>query len=232
MEAYHESAVFSLSSAYNSVIEYTQPKLHEYQQESRNFIRMGKDTGRKERTLKQGKLNVVARLCLLPKSTHDYDSFKVDVDFVSKEILSFTVSGVFKEADSKADKPPIRAFSRTFITVPCNGGMVISNDMLTVTNATQEQFKAAFKHHAPTPSSSPVPEASPLVPFPPSGTQAGPAYSSQQQDMIQRFAVDSGMNHEWSMKCLEQNGWNYEKSGQVFLDLQKQGKIPPEAFVK
>lgn len=43
-------------------------------------------------------------------------------------------------ADNKADKPPIRAFSRVFVTVPAAaGGILVTNDMLTITNATPEQ---------------------------------------------------------------------------------------------
>ncbi|XP_062578628.1 nuclear RNA export factor 1-like [Saccostrea cucullata] len=97
--------------------------------------------------------------------------------------------------------------------------MNIINDMLTITNASRDQIQKAFKHPAPTPSSSPVPEASPPAPF----TQAGPStYTAEQQQMIQQFAAQSGMNHEWSIKCLEQNGWNYEKSGEYSCNLEAQ----------
>lgn len=130
-------------------------------------------------------------------------------------------------------------------------------------------LQKAFKHPAPTPSSSPVPEASPSAPF----SQTPSTYTPEQQQMIQQFAAQSGMNHGWSIKyvmnlewcsiknvdlytleifywienyvpcissfrsirifviifnsklifnyrCLEQNGWNYEKSGEIFLELQ------------
>lgn len=231
MEAYNEEALFSLSVAKNPNIEYSQPKVHDYLSESRNFIKMGKSTSetmRKNKLLKRGKINIVAQLCDLPSTTHDYNSFIVDVDHSSEILRSFVVEGVFKETDSKSDRPPIRAFSRRFITVPQGAGMNIINDMLTITNASREQIQNAFKHPAPTPSSSPVPESSPPAPF----TQTPSTYTPEQQQMIQQFAAQSGMNHQWSIKCLEQNGWNYEKSGEIFLELQKQNKIPPEAFTK
>lgn len=178
--------------------------------------------------LKKGKLSIVSQLCELPKTTHDYNSFTVDVDHASASLLSFTVLGVFKETDSRTDKPPIRSFSRHFVTIPSGPGMVIVNDMLTITNASHEQFQKSFRSQAPTPSSSPIPEEGPSVPFP---SQTGPSYTADQKQMIQSFCHQSGMNAEWSAKCLEQNGWDYDKSGVVFLGLQKQGKIPPEAFV-
>ncbi|XP_061162409.1 nuclear RNA export factor 1-like [Saccostrea echinata] len=229
MEAYHDEALFSLSAAKNPNIEYSQPNINNYLQESRNFTKMSKDSQARRRLLKRGKINVVAQLCDLPSTTHDYNSFIVDVDHSSASLRSFVVEGVFKETESKSDRPPIRAFSRRFVTVPQGAGMNIINDMLTITNASRDQIQKAFKHPAPTPSSSPVPEASPPAPF----TQAGPStYTAEQQQMIQQFAAQSGMNHEWSIKCLEQNGWNYEKSGEIFLELQKQNKIPPDAFAK
>ncbi|XP_078314032.1 nuclear RNA export factor 1-like isoform X2 [Crassostrea virginica] len=231
MEAYNEEALFSLSVSKNPNIEYTQPKVNNYLQESRNFIKMGKDsqgTARKNKLLKRGKINIVAQLCDLPSTTHDYNSFIVDVDHSSDNLRSFVVEGVFKETEGKSDRPPIRAFSRRFVTVPHGAGMNIINDMLTITNASREQIQKAFKHPAPTPSSSPVPEASPSAPF----SQTPSTYTPEQQQMIQQFAAQSGMNHGWSIKCLEQNGWNYEKSGEIFLELQKQNKIPPEAFTK
>jgi len=31
---------------------------------------------------------------------------------------------------------------------------------------------------------------------------------------------------------LEQNGWDFNMAAHVFSELQKAGKIPPEAFIK
>ncbi|XP_048734460.1 nuclear RNA export factor 1-like [Ostrea edulis] len=231
IDAYSDEALFSLSAARNPNIEYSQPNINNYLQESRNFVKMSKDsqgTVRKNKLLKKGRINVVAQLCELPSTTHDYNSFIVDVDHSSGVLRSFVVEGVFKETEGKSDRPPTRAFSRKFVTVPHGSGMNIINDMLTITNASREQIQNAFKHPAPTPSSSPVPDASPAAPFSP----APSTYTAEQQQMIQQFSAQSGMNHAWSLKCLEQHAWNYEKSGEVFLELQKQNKIPPEAFAK
>ena len=228
LNAYKDDALFSMAVAFNSLIEYGQPKLHDYLTESRNLLKITRDPGKRQKLLKKGKLSIVSHLCELPKTTHDYNSFVLDVDHASASLLSFTVLGMFKEADSRMDKPQIRSFSRHFITVPVGAGMAIVNDMLSITNASHEQIKKAFKSQAPTPSSSPVPDEGPSAPFPPQGVAS---FTPEQKQKVESFCHQSGMNAEWSAKCLEQNGWDYDKSGVIFLELQKQGKIPPEAFV-
>lgn len=223
--AYHDKAVFSLSVAYNGAVQYKQSSLGHYIDESRNLTRPNKDAGRKLKLLREGSL-IIPQLCLLPKTVHDPNSFTVDCSVVTPAMVTFTVQGLFQEINSKQDKPPIRAFSRTFVTVPGGAGMMIVNDMLTITNASPDQIQSAFKNPAPTPSSSPVPQTSPSNPF------EGASLTDVQKQMIESFIAVSGMNSEWSMKCLAENAWNYEKAGQIFMELQQQGKIPPEAFKK
>ncbi|OWF40033.1 nuclear RNA export factor 1-like [Mizuhopecten yessoensis] len=226
--AYQEEAIFSLSASKNNSTDHWQAGLQIYFPESRNLLRKSRDPSQKQRVLMRGKLNVVSKLCLLPKTTHDYNSFVVDVDHASQTLLSFTVTGVFKESEERSDRQPVRAFSRRFIALPRGQGMVIANDMLMVTNASPSQAQAAFKNPAPTPSSSPVPDTTPAAPF----HQAGPSLTPEQQQMVQTFSAQSQMNLDFSAKCLEEHNWNYDGAGQAFLSLQKENKIPPEAFVK
>ncbi|XP_033733776.1 nuclear RNA export factor 1-like [Pecten maximus] len=226
--AYQDEAIFSLSASKNNSSDHWQAGLQIYFPESRNLLRKSRDPSQKQRVLMRGKLNIVSKLCLLPKTTHDYNSFVVDVDHASATLLSFTVIGVFKEADERSDRQPVRAFSRRFIALPRGQGMVIANDLLTVTNASPSQVQTAFKNPAPTPSSSPVPDTTPAAPF----HQAGPSLTPEQQQMVQSFSAQSQMNLEFSAKCLEEHHWNYDMAGQAFLTLQKENKIPSEAFVK
>lgn len=53
-------------------------------------------------------------------------------------------------------------------------------------NASPEEIQRAFAMPAPTPSSSPVPTLSP-----------------EQQEMLQAFSTQSGMNLEWSQKWVQ-----------------------------
>jgi len=50
--------------------------------------------------------------------------------------------------------------------------------------------------------------------------------------MAVKFSEQSGMNIEWSGKCLVENSWNFEAAARIFAEAKAAGKIPPEAFVK
>eukprot|EP00795_Rhopilema_esculentum_P002767 gene2767-989_t len=54
--------------------------------------------------------------------------------------------------------------------------------------------------------------------------------TSQQEELVKKFSEASKMNLDFSLKCLQQNNWDFQKSGEVFTKLQQQGQIPPEAF--
>ncbi|KAI5622300.1 nuclear RNA export factor 1 [Silurus asotus] len=213
LDAYHDGAAFSLIVPF-SAQNPSRSSLGEYLKDNRNIKRV-KDSTSRFRLLKHTRLNVVAFLNELPKTQHDIASFNVDVNTYINTLLSFTVSGVFKEVDGSA-RDSYRAFSRVFIAVcPGNGTMCIVNDEMFVRNATTEEIRRAFVAPAPTPSSSPV-----------------PTLSSTQQEMLAAFSLQSGMNLEWSQKCLQDNDWNFEKAGQIFTDLKAHGKIPDVAFIK
>ncbi|GFR93143.1 nuclear RNA export factor 1 [Elysia marginata] len=229
MQAYHENAQFSISCSRNPMFE-KQVGFHSYVDGSRNLKRVGHlDPGKLSKKIHTGNLHVIAFLEKMPLTTHDVHSFKVDVTLALPTLLSFVVHGVFKETDARSDKL-IRAFSRSFITVPSGSGMVIINDMFTLTNAGYELTKNAFKTGAPTPSPSPVSAAAGSGS--PATSSASPYLTPAQIQMVEKFTSDSGMNKEFSFKCLQENEWNYEKAGQTFTALHSQGKIPPQAFVK
>lgn len=241
IDAYHEHAIFSVTSAFNPAMEYKQPNLAEYLRQSRNALKVSEtEVRRLDQHMKKGRLVVVAQLTSMPKTTHDANSLVVDVNFVSNTLLSFSVNGLFKEADNKADKPPIRAFSRCFVAVPAQGGVLIISDMLTITNATSEQTQAAFKSTGPTPSSSPVSSNPPALTSPSTSTVSAvsPDVSSldslpaEQQQMVLSFSQQSGMSPVFSFRCLADCNWDYNKAAEVFTNLNSQGKIPPEAFQK
>lgn len=169
------------------------------------------------RLLKHTRLNVVAFLNELPKTQHDIASFNVDVNTYTNTLLSFTVSGVFKEVvvDGKSRESTM-AFSRVFITVPAGtSGLCIVNDHLFIRMATTEEIRKAFVAPAPTPSSSPV-----------------PTLTAPQQEMLTAFSQKSGMNLEWSQKCLQDNEWDFNRAAQIFTQLRSEGKIPDVAFIK
>ncbi|XP_012679838.2 nuclear RNA export factor 1-like isoform X2 [Clupea harengus] len=213
LDAYHDGASFSLSMPF-SAQNPARCSLGEYHKDSRNLKRL-KDPTTRFRLLKHTRLNVVAFLNELPKTQHDTACFNVDVNTYTNTLLSFTVTGVFKEVDGKS-RDSVRAFSRVFIAVPAgNTGLCIVNDELFVRNATTEEIRRAFAAPAPTPSSSPV-----------------PTLTAPQQEMLNTFSLKSGMNLEWSQKCLLDMEWDFDKAAHVFTQMKAQGKIPDVAFIK
>ncbi|KAJ1065807.1 hypothetical protein K5549_007802 [Capra hircus] len=255
LDAYHDGACCSLSIPFTPQNP-ARSNLAEYFKDSRNVKKL-KDPTLRFRLLKHTRLNVVAFLNELPKTQHDINSFVVDISaqtvstyfsldrsldlgkgqalrgkeglglcweprwylmlllLFQSTLLCFSVNGVFKEVDGKS-RDSLRAFTRTFVAVPAsNSGLCIVNDELFVRNASADEIQRAFAMPAPTPSSSPVPTLSP-----------------EQQEMLQAFSTQSGMNIEWSQKCLQDNNWDYTRSAQAFTHLKAKGEIPEVAFMK
>ncbi|XP_025771128.1 nuclear RNA export factor 1 [Puma concolor] len=213
LDAYHDGACCSLSIPFTPQNP-SRSNLAEYFKDSRNVKKL-KDPTLRFRLLKHTRLNVVAFLNELPKTQHDVNSFVVDISAQTSTLLCFSVNGVFKEVDGKS-RDSLRAFTRTFVAVPAsNSGLCIVNDELFVRNASPDEIQRAFAMPAPTPSSSPVPTLSP-----------------EQQEMLQAFSTQSGMNLEWSQKCLQDNNWDYTRSAQAFTHLKAKGEIPEVAFMK
>ncbi|XP_018421083.1 PREDICTED: nuclear RNA export factor 1 [Nanorana parkeri] len=213
LNVYHDEACCSLSIPAVSGQNPARSSLGDYFTNSRNLKRL-RDPSLRFKLLKHKRLNVVSFLNELPKTQHDLNSFVVDVTAQATTLLCFVVNGVFKVEGQSSD--PVRAFTRVFIAVPGTEGLLLLvNDQQFIRNASTDEIRKAFATPAPTPSSSPVPV---LAPVP--------------QDMVQAFSQHSGMNLEWSQKCLQDNGWDWEQSVQIFMRLKAEGKIPDIAFIK
>ncbi|XP_056383530.1 nuclear RNA export factor 1 [Hyla sarda] len=213
LNIYHDEACCSLSIPSLMGQNPSRSSLGEYFNGSRNIKRL-RDPGLRFKLLNHRRLKVVSFLSELPRTQHDLNSFVVDVTAQSNTLLSFVVNGVFKVEGQSND--PVRAFTRVFIAVPgADGGLLLVNDEQFIRNATTDEIRKAFATPAPTPSSSPVPA---LAPVP--------------QDVVQAFSLFSQMNAEWSQKCLQDNGWDFEQAAQIFMKLKAEGKIPEVAFIK
>ncbi|XP_057573582.1 nuclear RNA export factor 2-like [Hippopotamus amphibius kiboko] len=209
--AYHEEACFSLTIPFQPE-DPAPSSLGEYFKESRNMKNL-KDPHLRVQLLKHRRGDIVRALCVLPNTQHDLSSFLVDMWFHTETMLCFSVSGVFKEVEG-SPQGCVRAFTRTFIATPGSfSSLFIVNDELFVREASPKKTQSTFSIPVPTPS-----------------TSFMPTFSSEQQQMVQAFSTQSGMNLQWSQKCLQDNEWNYTRAGQVFSMLKTEGKIPEEAF--
>lgn len=134
------------------------------------------------------------------------------------------MNGVYKETNTNGN--PTRSFHRTFVIVPnAGGGFCIINDMLFVTNTTKEQEEKAFSTGVTV-----EPTPAPVAPAPVAMAQPSP--DDAQKMMLNMLSQQTGMNDHWSINCLQQTGWDFQRALFVFNQLNSEGKIPPEAFVK
>jgi len=207
LDAYHEDAMFSLSAQGRHDL------LSAYIPESRNLKRVDYEKKRHE-LLRRGRLSVVAFLSKLPKTEHDMNTFTLDVPFTSESLMTFTVTGCFRERGTKNTN--IKHFNRCFLVVPQNAGFCIINETLFISAATDLSTRKAFINPPPSTSAAPAPDLD----------------QSAKQTLALAFSEKSGMNPQFSAKCLEENCWDFDKAAAVFSDAQAKGIIPPEAFVK
>ena len=105
--------------------------------------------------------------------------------------------------------PPLRQFHRTFIIVPQGSGFVIVNDSLFITNAIGPQVKAAFQNE-----SSIISKLSP----------------EEKQRLVNILCQKTNLRLDWAQKALEESNWSLDEASIRFLNAQKEGKIPQEAY--
>ncbi|XP_068628655.1 nuclear RNA export factor 1 [Battus philenor] len=229
LEAYHESATMSLAASYlsNDNRASQNSRLNQYISNSRNIIRITERESRRK-YLRTGKLQVVSFLSDLPKTSHDLMGFAVDLLVFTPGMIVLTMNGVYKETNTPGN--PMRSFHRTFVVVPnAGGGFCIINDMLYITNTNKEQEDNAFRSGVPeTPAPTPV-AAAVAAPVP---APAATFHTEQQKMLLSALSQQTGMNEHWSMNCLQETGWDLQRALFIFNQLQTEGKIPQEAFVK
>ncbi|XP_055695542.1 nuclear RNA export factor 1 [Lutzomyia longipalpis] len=231
LDAYHEHATFSLTS-YSPFDEIPGRGLKPYSFMNRNLLKTNYE--RKRRLVKYGRLPVVSYLSEFPLTQHDPQSFGVDLSVFLPQMILLTVTGLFREK-RKNQSQPLRSFQKCLLIVPSGGGFCIRNEMLHITDVTKDQTMGAFKPAPVTETPQMHTPQAPIAPVAP--IQAMPSTSHGVDDvtkmqMIQALVQSSNMNMEWSRKCLEENNWDYERAGYVFAEMNKQNKIPPEAFMK
>jgi len=220
LDAYDENAKMSMTAWGPYAI------MKQYIEQSRNFIRVATEH-RKLKLLHKGRLSIVSFLADLPKTNHDPTTFTLDLPFTSPTLMIFTVTGIFKERDTKTTSEP-KHFNRCFIVVPRGSGFCIINETLVITNATTEDKKRAFT--ASISSMDDLNAAAAAAAASPSVVAPPPLDDATKRTLSTAFSEMSGMNLDWSVRCLEENEWNYDRATKVFQE--KKALLPPEAFVR
>jgi len=166
---------------------------------------------------------IVSLLSELPNSLHDPQSFGVDLTLFTDKLIHLTVTGMFKERKQGGSNELVRSFQRTLVIVPSGGGFCIKNEAVHFSNATPMQEKTLFV---------PRPTVETQNTITPPNNTTGTFNDDTKREMVTAMSNQSGMNLDWSRKCLEETQWDFQRAAFVFSELQKQNKIPPEAFVK
>ena len=99
--------------------------------------------------------------------------------------------------------------------MPQHAGFCIINETLFVTPATDLSKRKPFMNKDPIPA--------------PATSSTAPDEATK-RSLVTSFTQMSGMTLEWSVQCLEQNNWDFDKAGVNCNEAKAQGKIPPEAF--
>ncbi|KAJ2726394.1 nuclear mRNA export, poly(A)+RNA binding protein [Coemansia sp. D1744] len=186
---------------------------------SRNLTRV-KSQARRIQALVVGKAAVMQTIAQLPTTQHpvqddkrfSFDAWRVDVADSAQQAVVLAVHGEFTEQPSQN----VLSFDRTFVLVPAPPGSpaaaigspcVVTNDQLTL--------RRYNGFHSWLPQTEPAPAHNLNL-------------SPEQQEMARVLQEQTGLNVEWTLKCLENYGWNYQQAMAEFP--QFRGTLPAEAF--
>lgn len=216
LEAYHNEATFSLCCN-SSLQNIKNNSLATYIKSSRN-LRNIKDSKHKKSTLLiHKKLKIVAFLTELPPTKHILNSFSLDLTLSTSSMLCFTLQGLFLEGSESIP----RGFSRTFICHRESSKFSVVNEQLHVRNVTEKQLKFldGVQPDRVVPTNVAVDSAQPVA-----------LTTDQQKELASKFSTESKMNLKFSVLCLEAANWDYRLAATRFIEVNKKGGIPPEAF--
>ncbi|CAF0853253.1 unnamed protein product [Brachionus calyciflorus] len=228
LQAYNPKCIFSLCLNMSSQCSNRAFKFDDvYYRENRNLKKLcGHENYHNDRRMKlihQGYIDTVNFLSKLPPTEHEATSFKLDNCFFMPNMISFSVSGVFREGKSTDKVRPLRSFYRSFVCIPdAVSKMTIVNDQYVISNISVEQNRKYFQEKPKT-------ESAPSESVVASQSIQPDTIQIDQNMLIQRFSSDSRLNFEWSKYCLEHANWNYEEAGKMYMEYKD--KIPKEAFL-
>ncbi|XP_049794988.1 nuclear RNA export factor 1-like [Schistocerca nitens] len=216
---YHVDAYFSLSSMYlPGQSTSLNARLSSYVAECRNLLHPTNKL-RLKAALCHGSEKVLTKLEKLPQTQHDPYSFTVDLLHHSAISTVLTVTGVFRERNSKQNISP-RHFMRTFVLVRlANNEYQIVNDIMYITNATTAEAEDAFRYMKPETN---LKKIRPLMRL----------REGDENSMIEMYSHLTNMTTEWSHKCLVTAGWDLRRALQTFIEMYEADKIPAGRFIK
>ncbi|KAJ2232901.1 nuclear mRNA export, poly(A)+RNA binding protein [Coemansia sp. RSA 1722] len=192
---------------------------------SRNLTRV-KSPQKRISSLVVGRASVMQTILQLPETSHpvqdaqrfSFDAWQTDVPIAagpSQTVAVVTVHGEFTERSSQN----LISFDRVFVLAPASPGSpaaaagspcIITNDQLTI-----RRYNGFYSWLSSSASAGPA-------------ETPGSSLTAEQQEMARALQEQTGLNAEWTLKCLENYGWNYQLAISEFPNVR--GTLPPEAF--
>ena len=101
--------------------------------------------------------------------------------------------------------------------MPQNDGFCIINETLFITPASDLSKRKPFVNKSETPSAS-------------SAAASTSIDDNTKKSLATSFSDKSGMTLEFSVQCLEQSNWDFDRAAVLFSEAKSAGRIPPEAY--
>lgn len=241
LAAYHPNALYSVSLILKSNATVKGAKFDDcFFRDSRNLLFV-EGAEKKFRMLRRGNFDIVAFIKKMPLTEHDSDSLKLDCGFFQSNMITFSISGVFREGKPENAIRPFRNFQRTFICIPAaNNKMVIVNEQFMISNLTETQanhYKEEIAKMQMTTDELPQQQQQQQQ-LQKEGSKIStsvPTFSTSTNEeqmkslMIEEFSRLSGLNKKWSQDVLEHSKWDMNAAQKNFIEHKK--NIPQDAYI-
>ncbi|KAJ1359538.1 hypothetical protein KIN20_018299 [Parelaphostrongylus tenuis] len=221
LQAYDEdNSTFTLTIAnlreltHDEFIRYPNDACYDlYIRSSHNVLSENRWSRNRSSRTYRGAINITVLLSKLPITKHYTESFIVDMHLISKELIAFSVQGLFEDGifAKSGVEPQLNYFTRSFIASPQENGSIaiLSVPQLLPSPSTVNSVTNTAKPNEEVQMSSQL-------------------TVEIKRKMVKQFCKDSGMVAAWSERCLSDCHWDYEAAGRAFLSVRD--KIPREAF--
>ncbi|KRZ74669.1 Nuclear RNA export factor 1, partial [Trichinella papuae] len=243
LHAYTKTSLFSLTadvsySTRDSLKQRT--ALRNLYRDSHNIVRISVWKSFRDRLVKRGHMNIVGHLSsVFPRTQHDPSSFLLDIFFVSGDLIGCCMNGSLKMI-STGEPDVYLLFTRSFVLRRVTAqGLCIENDMMNVRNVSEEELQSytttvqnALNAQPQIPAT--VNQQMGQISTPSTSTPVNLVSQPAQSPvaMGELLSRETNLRLEWAMKCLEDNGWQYDNAKNAFLRLLEQGNVIEYVFKK
>ncbi|KRY86851.1 Nuclear RNA export factor 1 [Trichinella pseudospiralis] len=241
LHAYTKTSLFSLTAdvSYSTKDSLKQrTALRNLYRDSHNIVRISVWKSFRDRLVKRGHMNIVGHLSsIFPRTQHDPSSFLLDIFFVSGDLIGCCMNGSLKMI-SPGEPDVYLLFTRSFVLRRVTAqGLCIENDMMNVRNVSEEElqsYRTTVQNALNTPPQIPAAVNQQMGQISAASTSTPVNLVSQAAQspvaMGELLSRETNLRLEWAMKCLEDNGWQYDNAKNAFLRLLEQGNVPSQAF--